>query len=72
MGLGIGKRNPFGSRWRWNIRSANKDVSPREKRRAQKKHTKTNTTLEDGRPWWRTKVGKRKAVSAEGRAPGCR
>ena len=43
-----------------------------KKRRAQKKHTKTNTTLEDGRSWWRTKVGKRKAVSAEGRAPGCR
>ena len=28
--------------------------------------------MEDGRPWWLTNVGKRKAVSAEGRAPGCR
>ena len=37
------------------------------------KETNTkNNTLDDGRPWWRAKVGKRWAVSAEGRAPGCR
>ena len=38
MGLGIGKRNPFGSRWRWNIRSANKDVSPRKRNTQKNKH----------------------------------
>ena len=42
------------------------------KRKNKHKKTQKITTLEDGRPWWRTKVGKRKAVSAEGRAPGCR
>ena len=38
----------------------------------EKKTNTKNNALEDGRPWWRTKVGKRKAVSAKGRAPGCR
>jgi len=52
MGLGIEKRNPFGSRWRWNIRSANKDVSPREKRRAQKQTLPWKMVGRGGEPKW--------------------
>ena len=45
----------------------------REKSFHRQKITNTkNNILDDGRPWWLTKVGKRWAVSAEGRVPGCR
>ena len=42
--------------------------SRRKNRFTEEKETNTkNNTLEDGRPWWRIKVGKRWAVSSAGR-----
>ena len=62
MGLGIGEE-PV-----WCPLTMEHSVSEKNRFTEEKKTSTKNNTMEDGRLWWRTKVGKRWVVSAEGRA----